>query len=410
MKTVFATRTRTMGASAIREILKQASRPGMISLAGGLPAPEAFPMDLVPELTARVMEKCGPAALQYDRTEGFEPLRQALAHFLSETKCLCTGQDEILVSSGSQGVLDALGKVLISPGDRVAVEAPTYLGAIQAFNPYEPRYAGLETDDQGLIPESVETALKSGPIQLIYLTPTFQNPTGRTLSVSRRMRLADIIQRHGLLAVEDDPYGDLRYSGSSLPPLKLFAPDNVIYVGTFSKIFAPGLRVGYCVAPEKVGRWLTLAKQGVDLHTSTFCQALAAEYLAGGYLNAHLSRITACYKPRLDAMLQAMENGFPDQITWSRPKGGMFVWVQGPEWLDVETLYHQALEKQVAVVPGKYFFTDPRQGGGTMRLNFTQPDVPAIHRAMGVLSDLLHIQMEKSRKPGRTRTRPAVLA
>jgi len=389
MNTFFAHRTRNMASSAIREILKVASRPDMISLAGGLPAAEAFPTSILQDLTKRVFEKYSSLALQYDCTEGFTPLRQALAAHLSEKKGLLASQDEILISSGSQGVLDALGKILISRGDRIAVEAPTYLGAIQAFNPYGPEYVSLETDEDGLIPESLEEALHQDPIKLVYLVPTFQNPTGRTMSVSRRQHLAEIIRRHQVLVVEDDPYSDLRYEGGSLPPLQLFAPEQVIYVGTLSKIFAPGLRIGYCLAPETIRRWMVLAKQGVDLHTGTLSQALAAEYLVEGYLEEHLPRILDCYRPRRKAMLDALDLGLPDSFQWSRPEGGMFVWLEGPSDLDMDRVYEEAVKLGVAVVPGKYFFTEPDRGGNTLRLNFSMPDVLSIKHAVAILTELL---------------------
>ncbi len=386
---MFAARTRKMGASAIREILKAAARPDVVSLAGGLPAPEAFPMEMMPELVGRVVDKYGAAALQYDRTEGFGPLRQALAAHLCESKGLCTDEEEVLVSSGSQGVLDALGKVLISPGDRVAVEAPTYLGAIQAFNPYEPQYVSLETDDDGLIPESLEAVLAAGPVKLVYLVPTFGNPTGRTLSLERRRRLATLAEDRHLLIVEDDPYCDLRYTGSRLPPVRRFAPERVVYIGTLSKVFAPGLRIGYCLAPEPVRRWLVLAKQGVDLHTGTFSQALAAEYLAGGYFHRHLPKIREFYRPRLAAMLESLAGGLPPSFDWSKPEGGMFVWLEGGESLNMDRVYEAALKRGVAVVPGRHFFTDPGRGRNTMRLNFTNADPDQLRRAVGVLSEEL---------------------
>jgi len=304
-------------------------------------------------------------------------------------KGLCASQEDVLIASGSQGVLDALGKNLISRGNRIAVEAPTYLGALQAFKPYGPEYVSLETDEEGIIPEALEEALHRGPIQLVYLVPTFQNPTGRTLSVARRAHLAEIIRRHEILVVEDDPYSDLRYEGGSLPPLQLFAPDHVIYVGTLSKIFAPGLRIGYCLAPEKVREWLVLAKQGVDLHTGTLSQALAAEYLVGGYLEEHLPRILECYRPRRKAMLDALDMGLPDSFKWSRPEGGMFVWLEGPPELDMDRIYEAAVTRGVAVVPGKYFFADPERGGNTLRLNFSMPDVLSIRHAVAILTELL---------------------
>ncbi len=398
-ETVFAQRTQRMGASAIREILKAASRPGMISLAGGIPSPEAIPVEIMSELTGQVFTKYGTAALQYDRTEGFEPLRIALSNCLRDQKGIQAEPKEILIASGSQGVLDSLGKILISPGDRVAVEAPTYLGAIQAFNPYMPEYVGLDTDAEGLVPESLEDAVRGGPVKLVYLAPTFQNPTGRTLSLSRRQRLAEIIDRHGLLIVEDDPYGDLRYRGQGVPPLQTFIPERVVYVGSLSKVFAPGLRTGYCIAPESIRRWLVLAKQGVDLHTSTLCQALAAEYIEGGYLQRHLPTIIARYRPRLYAMLNAMDDHFPLEVNWSRPEGGMFIWVEGPPSLDAETLYLKALKKGVAVVPGKYFFTNSSQGANTMRMNFTRPDESSIRWAIEVLAGLLTSSSHYAKNP-----------
>ncbi len=400
---LFARRTERMGVSAIREILKVAARPDVVSLAGGLPAPEAFPLEIIPELTGRVLEKFGAAVLQYDMTEGFGPLRQALATHLCESKGLCAEKEQILISSGSQGVLDALGKVLVSPGDRVAVEAPTYLGAIQAFNPYGPKYVGLESDDNGLIPESLEEALKQGPIRFVYLVPTFANPTGRTLSFDRRKKLAEIAKDRRLWIVEDDPYGDLRYGGDSLPAVRRFAPDRVIYIGTLSKVFAPGLRVGYCLAPGPVRRWLVLAKQGVDLHTGTFSQALAAEYLSGGHLARHLPKIRGFYRPRLAAMLESLADGMPASFRWSRPEGGMFIWLEGPDGLDMDPVYEAALKRGVAGVPGKYFFTDTGKGRHTMRLNFTNSAPEEIRRAVAVLCEVL-LQVSGGFDPTEKRT------
>ncbi|MCB0186656.1 MAG: PLP-dependent aminotransferase family protein, partial [Caldilineaceae bacterium] len=287
LTTIFATRTAKMQENAVREILKVVNRPGMVSLAGGIPAPESFPLDLMPTLLEAVLRNHGSTALQYDATEGFAPLRAALVPYLDEKGVSATA-DEVLVFSGSQGVLDALGKILISPGDKVAVEAPTYLGALSAFNPYEPTYVQIATDAAGLLPDALEAALRTESIKFLYLVPTFQNPTGRTLSIERRQAIAALLQEYGVLLVEDDPYRDLRYRGEALPPIKHFAPEHVVYVSTLSKTFAPGLRIGFCVAPKAVHRWLVITKQGVDLHTSTLNQALAAEYLAGGYLQQQL--------------------------------------------------------------------------------------------------------------------------
>ncbi len=383
---LLSTRTRLMEASVIREILKVASSPGMISLAGGLPAPESFPVDLIEELTGAVLAKHGSRALQYDASEGFMPLREALVDHLAR-RGIPTTADGVLVMSGSQSLLDGIGKILISPGDAVAVEAPTYLGALQAFDPYEPRYVELETDDDGLNPASLDDVLSANRVKFTYLVPTFQNPTGRTLSLERRRQVAEILQHHDALLLEDDPYSDLRYAGVPVPPIKSLAPGNVVYSTTLSKTFAPGLRLGVCVAPPFIQRWLVTARQGVDLHTNTFAQALAAEYLAAGHLERQLPKILALYAPRQQAMLESLERHLPEDFRWSRPEGGMFVWVEGPDRFDAESLQRRVIERGVAFVPGKYFYTSPEAGGATLRMNFTAADPATIEYAVSLIAD-----------------------
>ncbi len=377
-----------MEASAIREILKVASSPGVISLAGGLPAAESFPLAIMQDLMARVVEKHGAKALQYDASEGFGPLREALVPHLA-ARGVAVDPSGLVVFSGSQGVLDAIGKVLISPGDVVAVEAPTYLGALQAFNPYEPRYAEIATDDHGLLPDSLDAVLTREPVKFVYLVPTFQNPTGRTLPLARRLAVAEILRRHGTLLVEDDPYSDLRYTGERVPPIQSFAPENVAYMSTLSKTFAPGLRVGFCVAPAPLLRWLVVARQGVDLHTSTLGQALAAEYLVGGHLERQLPKILALYRPRREAILAALSRHLPAGFRWTQPEGGMFVWVEGPAGLDAVRVNERALAAGVAFVPGRYFFVDEEQGAATLRLNFTAADPETLDQAVEVIAAAL---------------------
>jgi 2-aminoadipate transaminase len=253
----------------------------------------------------------------------------------------------------------------------------------------------MHTDDEGLIPASLEEVLRAAPVKLVYLVPTFQNPTGRTLPLGRRQEIAAIIERHNVLLVEDDPYSDLRYRGEALPPIKSLAPDHVVYVSTLSKTFAPGLRIGFAVAPPLIRRWMVLAKQGIDLHTSTFNQALAAEYIAGGYLARHLPKILNLYRPKQAAMLQAMEECFPSSFYWSRPEGGMFIWAEGPDGLDGDVLYERCVECMVAFVPGKYFYTQPGEGLATMRLNYTMIDEPTIRRAIHTVSDVIREALER---------------
>jgi len=385
---LLAERTTRMGASVIREILKVVAKPGMVSLAGGIPAPESFPLEIIQELTEIVVAKYASGAFQYGPTEGFWPLREALADYL-ENRAITASAGEILIASGSQGVLDAVGKVLIDKGDLVAVEAPTYLGALQAFTPYEPEYVRMDTDELGLIPGSLESVLAGGKVKFIYLVPTFQNPTGRTIPLERRREIADIIKKYNALLIEDDPYGALRYRGHDIAPVKVLAPDHVVYISTLSKVFAPGLRIGFCHAPEQIRKWLVIVKQGIDLHTSTFNQALASEYIAGGFLERHLPKIIDLYRPKQEAMLSALDTYFPPNFTWSRPEGGMFLWVEGPQGFDMEELYWKAIERNVAFVPGKYFYTSPQEGIETMRLNYTRADEETIDNSIRILSEVI---------------------
>lgn len=384
---LLASRTSNIKVSAIREILKLAANPGMISLGGGLPSPDSFPQELVVELTEKVLQKYGTKALNYDLTEGFVPLREALIGHLS-TKGIEAKLENIYISSGSQGFLDSIAKVLISPGDYIAVEGPTYLAALQSFNAYEARYLQMETDSEGLIPESVEEILKNNKVKFVYTVPTFQNPSGKTIGTERRKKIAEIIKKYDALLIEDDPYGELRYSGETVPTIQSMAPDNVIYASTFSKIFAPGLRTGYFVAPEEIGKWLVIVKQGIDLNTCTLAQALAAEYLIGGYLPSQLEKIIGLYRPKLDIMLSTMDANLSKDFSYTRPEGGMFVWGHGPQGVDMEVISKITLEKGMGFVPGKFFYPTPGEGIETFRLNFTSCSVAQIEKAVKIFADV----------------------
>ncbi|MGB3977364.1 MAG: PLP-dependent aminotransferase family protein [bacterium] len=385
---ILATRTSRMAASAIREILKVLGQPGMISLAGGIPSPDSYPIDLIRQLADQVLTKYGHKALQYDLTEGFLPLREEIVKFVNK-KGFNADVPNVLITSGSQGALDAIGKVFVSRGDKIGMEAPTYLGAIQAFNPYGPEYVSMETDEDGLIPEAFEKTIQQHGIKLAYLIPTFQNPSGRTITLARRKKIAAIAQKYNTLIIEDDPYSMLRFKGEEVPALRTLAPDHVAYMGTFSKILAPGLRLGYTIAPPIVTKWMTLSKQGVDLHSGTFGQAIAAEYLAGGYLEPHVEKIIRLYAPKLQAMLDALEKYFPKNWNYSKPEGGMFVWAEGPKGIDTEKLYPKCVERKAAFVPGKFFYTNMADGLATMRLNFTMATEQQIHTAIEIIADVL---------------------
>lgn len=390
---LLATRTSSMKASAIRELLKLAANPNLISLGGGLPSPDSFPMELLPILTEKVISKYGGTALQYDMTEGFMPLRKALIEYVGQ-KGINAELENVYITSGSQGFLDAIAKVLVSPGEYIAVEGPTYLAALQSFNSYEAKYLQIETDDEGVVPESLEEIISSYPVKFVYLIPTFQNPSGKTIQKKRREQIAEIIKKYEVLLVEDDPYSALRFKGEELPTIKSLAPEYVVYASTFSKIFAPGLRVGFFIAPEKIGRWMVIAKQGIDLHTSTYTQALAAEYLIGGYVPEQVNKIIKIYAPKLDTMLNALEKYFPSECKWSKPDGGMFLWVEGPKGMDMEEVYQKAIKKGVGFVPGKFFFPNPGDGLETMRLNFTNVTHEQLNSSIKLLSEVLKEESE----------------
>ncbi|MYD08543.1 MAG: PLP-dependent aminotransferase family protein [Chloroflexi bacterium] len=377
-----------MRENVIREILKVVSQPGMISLAGGIPAPETFPIEELYRINETVLDRYGAVALQYDRTEGFTPFLEALVGYLAQ-KGISADAANLLVFNGSQSVLDTLGKILITPGDVIALESPSYLGAISAFSSYLPEYVSVETDDDGIVPASLERVLDSTPVKFIYLVTTFQNPTGRTLSVERRREVAAIIKAKNALVIEDDPYGDLRYRGQPVPPLQTFAPENVVYVSTLSKVFAPGLRLGFCVAPPLIREWLYRAKQGADLHTNTYAQALATEFICGGFIERQVPKIIDLYRPRQEAMLAALERHLPSDFRWIEPDGGMFIWVEGPPDVDAEQIYWRAVEQKVAFVPGKYFYIRPEDGLPTMRLNFTRVDEATIETAIASLGRVI---------------------
>lgn len=382
-----ADRTQNMGENIIREILKVVSKPGMISLAGGIPSPESFPTEVFPQLLNTVQKKYKTTAFQYGPTEGFLPLREALLPLLEEQGIKSTAEN-IMITSGSQGILDALGKVLINKGDIIAVESPTYLGALSAFNPYEPKYLGIDSDENGLIPSSLEIILKNNDVKFIYLVPTFQNPTGRTIPYNRRVKIANLLKTYNALLIEDNPYSALRYTGEAITSITSMAPDNSVYISTLSKLFAPGLRIGYFVAPETLRHWLTLAKQGTDLHTSSLNQALAAEYITGGYLKKQIPLIIELYRPKLEKMLDSLKRYMPEGFTWSIPEGGMFIWMEGPKTVNMKEINKLAINKGIAFVPGEVFYSDNEMGKNCLRLNFTMISLETIEKAIKILGNL----------------------
>jgi len=395
----FSQRTQRMQSSAIRELLKVTELPGVISFAGGMPAPDVFPIEEVLAATERVLHgPLGPKALQYGATEGYTPLREMIARYASRID-IEISVENILITTGSQQALDLLGKIFINRGDRILVENPTYLGALQAWNAYGAEYVTVPSDENGMITEELERALRFGP-KFIYTMPNYQNPTGVTMPIERRRQLVELADRYGVPIVEDDPYGQLRYEGEYLPGVNVVDSEmrglnhggytgNVIYLSTFSKILAPGFRLAWVVAPPEVITKLVQAKQGTDLNTSTFNQIVAYEVGHGGFLDKHAELICRVYRERRDVMLDALEEHMPPGVRWTHPKGGLFLWMTMPEGTRAVDIFKECVEQEkVAFVPGFSFF--PRGGGeNTARLNFSNATPEMINEGIARMARVM---------------------
>ncbi len=378
----FAARTAHMKRSTIREILKLTSKPDVISFAGGLPAAEFFPIDRVQAAADLALSESGQAALQYSTTEGMPELREMIAARLS-TDYLTVSPDNILMTTGSQQGLDLIGRILLDEGDLTIVENPTYLGTLMAWNSYALDYRAVPTDAQGMDVAALEPLLQQNP-KLLYVVPNFQNPGGNTLSLDRRQALVRLLAQYNIPFIEDNPYGELRYSGAEVSSILGLEAEHlgnhqldghVIYVGTFSKVLTPGLRIGWLAAPLPVIDKLVQAKQSADLHTSTLDQFITYEVARDGFLDNHIHHLREVYRERRDVMLAAMDQFFPTEVQWSRPEGGLFLMVTAPPHVNTTALLSQAIERKVAFVPGADFHIDG-MGQNTFRLNYSnaQPD------------------------------------
>ncbi|MCE9645361.1 MAG: PLP-dependent aminotransferase family protein [Chloroflexi bacterium] len=402
----YAHRTQKMGSSVIRELLKLTEQPDIISFGGGLPAPEVFPVKEFQEACNQVLTDHGAQALQYSTTEGYLPLREMIARHNARYSAQVNAEN-ILITSGSQQALDFIGRLFINRGDYVVVESPTYLGALQAWNAYGAQYISVRADENGMIVDELEAALRIGP-KFIYILPNFQNPSGSTLSLERRKKLIELADKYGVPIVEDDPYGQLRYEGEHIPSVVALDSryrnenngeysGNVIYLSTFSKLLAPGLRLAWVIAPTQVIRKLVMTKQAADLHTSSFNQHVAYEVAKGGFLDEHVKVIRATYKERRNVMFEMMEEMFPPEVTWTRPLGGMFLWGRMPENVDAAEVLKVAIERKVAFVPGAAFH--PNGGGAnTMRLNFSFSSPENIREGITRLGTTLKEALKNGKK------------
>jgi len=392
---IFAQRAALMENLFLRDLLKAALIPGIISFAGGLPASEFFPTEEIKQTCLRILQNEPHLALQYGSTEGYVPLREYLATVMGQQN-VAAEVDEILIVTGSQQALDLIGKVFINPGDVILTERPTYVGALQAWDPYEPRYVTVELDAQGMRVDQVAEVLQREPVKFIYVMPNFHNPAGVTLSWERRQQLAELAVQHQVFIVEDDPYGALRYEGQDIPLIKSLSPHNVIYTSTFSKTLSPGVRLGWVVAPKQVTTRLMQAKQGADLSTSVFNQMIAADMGRQGLIGRHVERLRKVYKTRRDAMLAALERHFPQEAKWTHPQGGLFVWAWIPGDINTNHFLKRAVAKaKVAYVPGIAFYPRGHREGGhnSMRLNFSNAAPATIEEGIQRLGDLLKRQL-----------------
>jgi len=391
-------RMKRMKSSAIREILKIASKPDIISFAGGLPAAEFFPIEEIRASCNKILTEQGPSAMQYSLTEGYPPLRTYLAESMHKYGVPAV-MNNVLITCGAQQALDLVGKVFLNVDDVVIVSRPTYLGALQAWDAYGTIYETVSLDEHGMVVDEIEgvynRVLKTSgkPPRFIYVLPNFHNPAGVTLSLERRQKLCEIARKLELIIIEDDPYGQLRYEGDFLPPICSFAPERVLYLGTFSKILTPGLRLGWIVAPETVLSRFVQAKQGADLHTGSFVQIIAHEMTQKAFLTEHIHHLREAYGERRNVMLEGLKKYWPQGCSWTKPYGGLFLWAVVPDKINTNDFLMKAIEKKVAFVAGTHFYPD---GGGfnTMRLNFSycRPDI--IDEGIKRLGDALKGELE----------------
>ena len=386
-KVAFAHRFDAVTGSAIREIFKVIAQPGMISFAGGNPAASALPDELVSEYCVKVMKENGKAILQYGATEGYAPLLESLKTYLEDMlKCDIPA---VLPVTGSTQAMDLLCKSFIDPGDTILVENPSFLGNIQCMKLYQANLVPVDSDDCGILTESLEKLAAEYHPKLLYIIPTFQNPTGKTLPLERRKKVAEIASRYNFIVAEDDPYRDLRYTGEPVPSIKSFDKDgHVVFMGSFSKIISPGLRVGYMAGTQEIIRKCTIGKQSTDVHTSNLTQAVVDRFLRENVLPGHIAEICSGYRNQMNTMLEELES-FPAGTVWTKPEGGLFIWVELPAGLNAIDILQKAIEKKVAFVPGTHFCVD---GGheNTLRLNFSNSSVEQIRTGMASLREIIN--------------------
>ena len=393
MNNRFADRMKTTRKSFIREILKVTQQPEVISFAGGLPNPGFFPVEEIAGASLKVLAKDGRNVLQYSTSEGYLPLREFIAERYLRKSGLKIEPDEILITNGSQQGIDLIGKVFLNKGDRIVIERPGYLGAIQAFSIFEPNFHSIPLLDDGIDTDLLEKALSEDDAKLLYTIPNFQNPSGITYSGQKRKDVANILENHNIVCVEDNPYGELRFTGEDLPSIRNYS-DNTILLGSFSKIISPGLRIGWICAGKEIMEKLIVAKQAADLHSNYLSQRIVHQYLMDNDIDEHIMKIRAAYGKRRDLMIDMMTEYFPEEVKYTKPEGGMFLWVTLPERVSSLDLFELAVKENVAFVPGNPFYTDDGSRNNTLRLNFSNSDEEQIEEGIKRLARCLKRLLE----------------
>ena len=393
MNNRFADRMKTTSKSFIREILKVTQQPEVISFAGGLPNPGFFPVEEIARASTKVLGDDGRNVLQYSTSEGYLPLREFIAGRYLRKNGLKIDPDEILITNGSQQGIDLIGKVFLNKGDRVVIERPGYLGAIQAFSIFEPNFRSVPLLDDGIDIDLLEKTLKEDDAKLLYTIPNFQNPSGITYSGQKRKDLANLLKKHNVVCVEDNPYGELRFTGEDLPCVRNYS-ENTILLGSFSKIISPGLRIGWICAGKEIMEKLIIAKQAADLHSNSLSQRIVHQYLMDNDIDEHIMKLRAAYGKRRDFMIDMMTEYFPEEVKYTKPEGGMFLWVTLPERASSLDLFELAVKENVAFVPGNPFYTDDGSRNNTLRLNFSNSDEEQIKEGIKRLAICLERLLE----------------
>ncbi len=390
MQYQFSERVKNLKPSAIREILKNSSTPGIIPLSAGNPAPDAFPYEDIRSISAELLENTPVEALQYSVTEGYTPLREHLRRYMKEKHGVGGAEDEILITSGAQQVMDLLTKTLLNEGDVVLCEAPSFIGSLNTFRSYRAKLRGIPMEPDGIDTKKLQEALEQEKnVKYLYTIPNFQNPSGITMSLEKRKKVYELCRDHGVIVLEDNPYGDLRFAGQDLPSIKSFDTEGVVmYAGSFSKVVSPGMRVGYAIGPKEIIQKMVVCKQGEDVHSNIWAQIVCHRFMTTRDYEAHLDRLRAIYHRKSSVLLEAMEKYFRPIITWSTFRGGLFAWCTLPETVDMLDFVKRAAERKACVVPGTAFLTDEGTPCSSFRINFSTPTDEQLTEGVRILGEL----------------------